>query len=127
MRTDRSGHAVIERLATGVPGLDTVLRGGFLRGGLYIIQGAPGAGKTILGNQVCFHHVKNGGRALYVTLLAENHARMMLHIGQLGFFDDTVVPDRLYYISAFRVLEEGGLSAVLDLLRRESRGTMPRS
>jgi circadian clock protein KaiC len=119
MRTDPSGHAVIERLATGVPGLDTVLRGGFLRGGLYIIQGAPGAGKTILGNQVCFHHVKNGGRALYVTLLAENHARMMLHIGQLGFFDDTVVPDRLYYISAFRVLEEGGLSAVLDLLRRE--------
>ena len=60
MSTDPCGHAVIERLATGVPGLDTVLRGGFLRGGLYIIQGAPGAGKTILGNQICFHHVKNG-------------------------------------------------------------------
>jgi circadian clock protein KaiC len=119
MRTDLSGQAAIERLVTGVPGLDTVLRGGFLRGGLYIIQGAPGAGKTILGNQICFHQIKNGGRALYVTLLAENHARMMLHIGQLGFFDETAIPDRLYYISAFRVIEENGLSAVQDLLRRE--------
>jgi hypothetical protein len=29
---------MIERLPTGVPGLDTVRRGGFLRGGLFIIQ-----------------------------------------------------------------------------------------
>jgi circadian clock protein KaiC len=119
MRGEPGGKGMIGRLPTGVPGLDTVLRGGFLRGGLFIIQGAPGAGKTILGNQICFNHVKNGGRALYVTLLAENHARMMQHIGPLGFFDETAIPDRLYYISAFRVLEEDGLSAVLDLLRRE--------
>ena len=90
-----------------------------LRGGIFIVQGSPGAGKTILGNQICFHHVAQGGRPLYVTLLAETHARMLLHIGQLGFFEDAIIPDHLYYISAFRVLEQEGLPAVLNLLRRE--------
>jgi circadian clock protein KaiC len=119
MPTDESGRPLLKRIPTGVPGLDTILRGGFLRGGIFIVQGSPGAGKTILGNQICFHHVRKGGRALYVTLLAENHARMLLHIGQLGFFEEAAIPDRLYYISAFRVLEQEGLAAVLNLLRRE--------
>jgi predicted ATP-dependent serine protease len=78
MPAEERAQPILEPLRTGVPGLDTILGGGFLRGGLFIIQGAPGAGKTILGNQICFHHVAEGGRALYVTLLAENHARMML-------------------------------------------------
>ena len=119
MPIDEPGRPMLKRVPTGVPGLDTVLRGGFLRGGIFIVQGSPGAGKTILGNQICFHHVAKGGRALYVTLLAENHARMLLHIGQLGFFEEAIIPDRLYYISAFRVLEQEGLPAVLNLLRRE--------
>ncbi len=119
MPTDESGRPPLKRIPTGVPGLDTVLRGGFLRGSIVIVQGSPGAGKTILGNQICFRHVATGGCALYVTLLAENHARMLLHIGQLGFFEEAIIPDRLYYISAFRVLEQEGLPAVLNLLRRE--------
>ncbi len=121
MDTDQSSRPTLERLPSGVPGLDTVLRGGFLRGGIFIIQGSPGAGKTILGNQFCFHRATAGGRALYMTLLAENHARMLLHIGQLGFFEERVIPHRLYYVSAFRVLEEDGLEGLLDLIRREIR------
>src|SRR5437868_12486721 len=119
MDTDQTSPPMLERVPSGVPGLDTILCGGFLRGGIFIIQGSPGAGKTILGNQICFHHVAAGGRALYATVLAENHARMLLHIGQLGFFEEAIIPDRLYYISAFRVLEQEGLPAVLHLLRRE--------
>ena len=119
MRPDPTGGPQLERVPTGVPGLDTILRGGFLRSGIYIIQGYPGAGKTILGNQICFRHVASGSRALYVTLLAESHARMLLHLGSLGFFEQAVIPDRLYFISAFRTLEEAGLAGVLDLLRRE--------
>jgi circadian clock protein KaiC len=119
MDTDQTTDPIIERVSSGVPGLDTIVQGGFIRGGIFIIQGPPGAGKTILGHQICFAHIGAGGRALYVTMLAENHARMLLHIGQLGFFDATAIPDSLYYISAFRVLEEDGLAGVLDLLRQE--------
>ena len=62
-----------ERLTTGVPGLDTVLRGGLLKGGVYMIQGRPGSGKTVLTNQICFHHASRAQRVLYTTLLAESH------------------------------------------------------
>ncbi|WP_262982736.1 RAD55 family ATPase [Sphingobium sp. SCG-1] len=104
---------------TGIEGLDAILGGGFVRGGIAIIQGQPGAGKTILGNQICYNHVAAGGRALYVTLLAESHSRMLGHIGQLAFFDEGAIPDRIYYMSAFRVLEEEGLKGLLSVLRRE--------
>lgn len=109
----------LRRISSGIPGLDTILSGGFLEAGLVIVQGAPGSGKTIFGNQICFHHVAGGGRALYVTLLAESHARMLLHIGQLSFFEESVIPERLVYVSAFRALEEDGLDGLLTLLRRE--------
>lgn len=111
----------IERMPTGVPGLDTVLHGGVFRGGIYIVQGTPGAGKTILANQLCFNHVAAGGRALYVTLLTESHTRLLSHLAALSFFDEAALPDRVAYLSAFRLLEEDGLKGLVDTLRREIR------
>lgn len=110
-----------ERIATGIPGLDTLLHGGFVQGGVYMVMGMPGAGKTILANQVCFHHVHQGGRALYVTLLAESHTRMISNLRPMGFFDITRIADSLAYLSAYSVLEEGGLDALFELLRREMK------
>jgi circadian clock protein KaiC len=75
----------IIRLASGVPGLDAVLCGGFLRGGLYIVQGPPGSGKTILANQIAHHNAGDQGRAIFITVLGENHARMMLHLKPMRF------------------------------------------
>ncbi|MDQ2807935.1 MAG: hypothetical protein M3Z04_13660 [Chloroflexota bacterium] len=106
---------------TGIAGLDLVLRGGLLQGGIYIVAGQPGAGKTILGNQMAFHHVQTGGRAVYVTLLAETQARMLTHMRGLTFFDPAVVADSLYYISGYKALEDGGLRGLLDFLRRVIR------
>lgn len=114
-----SGVNAIDRIPSGVPGLDTILRGGFPRGGIHILQGTPGAGKTILGNQICYHHAASGGRALYVTLLAESHARMLLHLGTMHFFDATRLPEQISYISGFGALEGDGLPGLVTLLRRE--------
>lgn len=109
----------VERVATGVPGLDLMLYGGLLKGGIYMVLGMPGSGKTILAHQVCFHHIAQGGKALYVTLLAESHARMMVNLRPMRFFDATRVPQSLTYLSAFSVLEAGGLEALTTLLRQE--------
>ncbi len=109
----------LRRFATGIAGLDEILHGGFLAGGVYIVQGTPGAGKTILGNEICFRHTSGGGRAAYVTLLAEMHMRMLQHMRSMSFFDESVIPHALYYVSAFQTLEENGLEGLIDLLRRE--------
>jgi circadian clock protein KaiC len=107
------------RVRTGVAGLDTILGGGFMQGGIYIVQGSPGVGKTIFSNQFCFQEVASGGRALFVTLLAENHARMVANLRGLSFFDEGRIPDQLTYLSAYRELHDAGLKGLVDLLRRE--------
>lgn len=56
------------RSASGVAGLDDVLRGGFIPGRLYLIDGNPGAGKTTLAIQYLLQGVREGERCLYVTL-----------------------------------------------------------
>ena len=109
--------AQTERRPTGIPGLDVVLDGGLLASGVYIVQGPPGAGKTILANQACFHHASTGGRALYVTLLAESHSRMFAHLQRMAFFDQSAIPDGVYYIGAYSVLAADGLGALLTLIR----------
>jgi circadian clock protein KaiC len=113
--------APIERLRSAVPGLDQILGGGLLRTGVYIIQGLPGCGKTILANQICYGHAAEGGAAVYVTLLAESHSRMIQHLSTLSFFDVKAFPDRLAYISAFHDLESAGLKGLMGVLRREMR------
>jgi circadian clock protein KaiC len=42
-------HRQIDKVPTGVIGLDDVLQGGIPRGGLTLLCGGPGACKTILG------------------------------------------------------------------------------
>jgi circadian clock protein KaiC len=113
---------LIKRVPSGIAGLDEILKGGFLEGGVYIVQGAPGTGKTILGNEVCFRHAAAGGRAAYVTLLAEMHTRMLQHLRSMAFFNEALIPEALYYISAFHTLESAGLKGLIDVLRREIRG-----
>lgn len=109
------------RVPSGIAGLDTILRGGFMRGGIYIVQGNPGAGKTILTNQICFHHVATNENACaaYVTVLAENHARLINNLRGLAFFNERMIPDRMTYLSVFDDLRRGDLNGLIDLLRRE--------
>ncbi len=121
MTQNSFGAPGLERLRSSIPGLDTVLGGGFFRSGVYILQGLPGCGKTIFANQLCYGHVTAGGRAVYVTLLAESHARMLQHIRPLDFYDESMIPTRLTYMSAFKELEMEGLKGLTALLRREMR------
>lgn len=108
-------------MSTGIAGLDELLRGGLWKGGIYVVAGFPGSGKTILGNQFCFHHAREGGRAVYVTLLAETHARMLAQVQAMSFFDPSAVGSAIQYLNAFSTTASEGLAGLLDLLRRAVR------
>nr|WP_314482573.1 ATPase domain-containing protein [uncultured Pseudomonas sp.] len=109
----------LKRLVTGIDGLDALLKGGLVVGASYIVQGPPGAGKTILANQVAFEHVRKDGRVLVATLLSESHERLFQYLGTLDFFDAAKVGDEIQFVSAFDTLEQDGLDAVVRLLRQE--------
>jgi circadian clock protein KaiC len=102
-----------------VPGLDTILNGGFPKSGIHILEGPPGTGKTTLANQICYSHAAAGGIALYVTLLAETHSQLLLNLGTMRFFDLALLPERISYISGFSTMVENGLPGLVTLLRRE--------
>ncbi|MFC0679700.1 ATPase domain-containing protein [Lysobacter korlensis] len=60
-------------LRSGISGLDTVLGGGFTPDRMYLIEGAPGSGKTTLALQFLLEGIARGERVLYVTLSETRH------------------------------------------------------
>lgn len=63
-----NGHFTLSRLKTGISGLDDILKGGFPKGYLYLIEGDPGTGKTTLALQFLLEGIRQGETVLYVTL-----------------------------------------------------------
>jgi len=110
--------ASLRRIETGVPGLDTILRGGLLQGGVYLVEGSPGCGKTLCANQICFHRAGLGENTVYVTLLAESHTRMIAHLRGMQFFRSELAGTSVYYISAFKVLEANGLDGLVQTIQQ---------
>jgi circadian clock protein KaiC len=54
--------------STGVAGLDEILKGGFPRGEMHLLQGGGGTGKTTLALQFLLAGAKAGEKGLYFTL-----------------------------------------------------------
>jgi circadian clock protein KaiC len=53
---------------TGIWGLDDILSGGFSRGHLFLVEGAPGTGKTTVALQFLLEGTRAGEKCLYITL-----------------------------------------------------------
>jgi len=92
------------RTGTGISELDRVLGGGIVEGGLILIGGDPGIGKSTLLLQVCDHLAQDGKRVLYVS--GEESARQIkLRAARLGI------------TSGLYVLAENALDAIEEKIR----------
>src|ERR1700760_4929311 len=65
MSSDKSIAAVAK---TGIWGLDDILSGGLSRGHLFLVEGAPGTGKTTVALQFLMEGSRAGEKGLYITL-----------------------------------------------------------
>ena len=89
----------INRLATGVPGLDDVLGGGLPEFSFNLIAGPPGSGKTTLAHQMMFALATPQRPALYFTVLGEPPLKMLRYQQQFAFFDSAQINHSLRFIN----------------------------
>jgi circadian clock protein KaiC len=113
-----------ERLSTGNDRLDSILGGGLVLNSITLLVGAPGNGKTLVAEQCLFAAASVDRPGLYLSTVSEPLDKLLRYGQSLRFFDAEKVGRSVFYDDLGSVLNDGGLSAVLeriDLLVKEHR------
>ncbi len=108
-----STKVTINRLATGVPGLDDVLGGGLPEFSFNLIAGQPGCGKTTLAHQIMFALATPARPALYFTVLGEPPLKMLRYQQQFDFFKADALNTAIRFINLSEDAMAGNLDRVL--------------
>lgn len=74
----------MDRVKTGITGLDDLIEGGFPKGSIILISGSPGTGKTIFGLQFLVEGAKAGEKSLYISF-EENKQSILDQAKQFGW------------------------------------------
>ncbi len=109
----------INRLRTGVPGLDEILGGGLPELSFNLIAGAPGCGKTTLAHQMMFALATPERPALYFTVLGEPPLKMLRYQQQFDFFDSEAINRSVHFINLSAESLAGDLDHVLSRIVAE--------
>ena len=113
----------MNRVATGVAGLDLVLNGGLAPGAVVVVGGAPGTGKTILAQQICFANGTAEHRSVYYTTVSESHTKLVMHMEQFTFFDPQALGTRIEHIHLgdfLRPARQDGLEPLVSEIVRKT-------
>jgi circadian clock protein KaiC len=89
---------------TGVPGLDSIIGGGYPKNRLFLIEGDPGAGKTTLALQFLIEGARQGEKGLYISL-SETRDELLAVAGSHGW---DLEPIAIFELSAIEEQLKGG-------------------
>ena len=93
----------MEKIKTGILGLNPLLDGGFNKKSVTVVVGAPGAGKTTFANQFLRKGLEEGQEAIYISL-EENKEQIVAECKEIGW-DDV---EEYFELGLFVLLEAGG-------------------
>ena len=105
------------RRSTGIDNLDRVLGGDLEESSTIVLAGAPGTGKTVLAQQLCFALATEDAPALYITTLSESQPKLVRHLQDFEFFDSDALGSRVRLLDMADMLGDAdGLEALVDRL-----------
>ncbi len=113
---------MIERLPSGIPGLDENIQGGYPTPSIVLLLGEPGTGKTTFAMQTLFHGAKNGETVIYMTGVAEPIFMIKKFMGNYSFYDEALVEQGLVQFwdlgtSIQTMGPKKALDAITDIVR----------
>lgn len=107
----------IEKIRTGVPGLDRVLKGGLRKNTTLLITGSPGTGKTIMALQFIYNGAKQFGEKGIFISTEENAAELRAYAGELGMDLEKYEKTGKLFLFEERVeFLKGGLASIQGLI-----------
>ena len=124
----KKGRDSLKLLPTGVPGLDLVLGGGLEQGAVVVLAGGPGAGKTILAQQICFARATAAHKCVYYTTVSEPHTKLVRHLEPFAFFDREALDETVEFIHLGSLLwprREDGLEPLVSEVVRKTLDEEP--
>ena len=114
---DNERSVLIERIPTGITGLDDLVEGGFPRGGLILLAGSPGSGKTIASAQ--YLHIgaaELGEKGIYVSF-AERRETFLKDMLRFGLdFEELEKEKRFRFLDMMACNEDNVGSALTMVL-----------
>ncbi len=107
----------IERIPTGITGLDRVIEGGVLNNSTLLVVGSSGTGKSTFSMQYIMYGLERGENALYISM-EEPPEQIMREAKMLGFDMDRYYNKELFFFHSkgedFRMLVEEQLPALVE-------------
>ncbi|MBC7705086.1 MAG: AAA family ATPase [Rhodoferax sp.] len=120
-----SNKVTIRRLATGVPGLDSILGGGLPEFSFNLIAGPPGSGKTTMAHQIMFALATPERPALFLTVLGEPPMKMLRYQQQFSFFDASKINQSVRFVNLSDEIATDDFDQVLARIAQEVESTSP--
>ena len=74
----------LQRVNSGIEGLDPLIEGGLIKGRSYLIAGEPGTGKTLLSLQYILDGIKKGEKGIYISI-DEKPAHLIEDAASIGW------------------------------------------
>jgi len=112
------GSYELERVSTGIPGLDKMLGGGLLKSSLTIISGPSGTGETVISMMFAVEGALRGERVLYLSF-EESEKQLIRMLNTMGFNYEKLKNNLTILYKAPRLLTLGQvLSIVTDALEK---------
>jgi circadian clock protein KaiC len=116
----------LERISTGVPGLDSLIEGGIPKGSTLMVVGRSGSGKTIL----CSHFLYDGltakeEKGLYISF-SESKAQFYANIKTLGMDFDKFERQTKFAFLDFASLTKDGIQDALEEILATIRTINPK-
>lgn len=118
---EREGALPGDVIVTGIPDLDTLLGGGIPAGSMILVAGAPGTGKTLLCQQLCFNHAAHDERrAIYFSTLSEPHHKLVRQLQPFSFYKPHYLGESVVLLALQEFLKQG-LEATAEAIMRTTR------